>query len=298
MLRNFDDILKTAEAKPTQRFAVAGADTKTVLSAVQEAVRLKLMNPVLIGRMKIIQMLTEEMRFSIRDLKIVDCYEPDEVADTAVSLLDRGDADILMKGNTDTPTLLKAVLNKKYSLRPKGLLTHIALMEIPAYHKLLLITDGGMVIRPNLEQKADIIRNAVHMMKQIGIHEPRVAVLAASEKINPKMPETEDAANLAAMADQGELGQCVVEGPLAMDIAMSTRSAEIKAVKSIVSGNPDILLVPDIACGNILAKGLIYLAGAGIAGLILGARRPVVLLSRADSIETRLNSIALAAVLS
>jgi phosphate butyryltransferase len=207
-----------------------------------------------------------------------------------------GEADGLMKGKVSTPGLLKAVLNKKYNLRTDRLLSHIALMEIPSYHKLLLFTDGGMVITPNLEQKVGILLNGVQVMQGIGVQRPKVAVLAAIEKVNADMPETVDAEKLVQMARRGELGKVEVEGPMAMDIAMSPEAARLKGFESQISGDPDILLMPNISAGNISAKALWHLAGAKIAGLIVGARKPIVLLSRSDDAVTKLNSIALAVV--
>ena len=277
MLTTFTEIIDTAKKKGKQRFAVAGAEGGTVLTALRQACGLGIMEPILVGDEEKIQSAAASIQFDVSDIEIIHCAEPGQIARTAVRLVDQGDADALMKGKTDTPILLKAVLNKEFNLRPDGLLSHIALLEVPSYHKLLMITDGGMVIRPDLQQKADIVRNAADMMRRMDIPKPKIAVLAASEKVNPKMPETEDAASLVELAQKGLLGDVELEGPMAMDMALSSEAALIKGVKNTVSGNPDILLVPDISCGNISAKGLIYLASAKVAGLILGARKPIVL---------------------
>ena len=220
------------------------------------------------------------------------------MAERAVALVDSGEAEGVMKGKVSTPDLLKAVLNKKYNLRTERLLSHIALLEVPTYHKFLMVTDGGMVIQPTLEQKIGILKNGVEMMQKLGIGRPKVAVLAAIEQVNPDMVETVDAKTIVEMARRGDLGEVDVEGPMAVDIAFSPEAARVKGVETRISGDPDILLVPNVACGNIFAKGLWHLAGAKIAGLILGARCPVILLSRSDNAVTKLNSIALAVVTS
>ena len=193
---------------------------------------------------------------------------------------------------------IKAVLNKKFNFRTGRLLSHVSLLEIPNYDKLLIITDGGMVIYPTLEQKKEIIINAIEVANKLGVEKPKIAVLAAIEKVSPSMVETEDAKALEDMAKSGEFGNVILEGPMAMDVAMSKEAAEIKGIESKVSGDPDILIVPNIACGNILAKGLIYLAQSKIGGIISGAQKPVILLSRADNADTKLNSIAFGVVAS
>lgn len=178
------------------------------------------------------------------------------------------------------------------------ILSHGALLEIPSYHRLLMTTDGGMVIQPTLRQKVGILKNGIQMMKNLGIKRPKVAILAAIEKVNPDMPETVDAVKIVEMAKSGEFGDAEIEGPLALDVAISAEAARIKGVKSRISGNPDILLLPNIACGNILGKALLYLANGKSGGLILGAKRPIILLSRSDDAETKFNSIALGVVIS
>jgi phosphate butyryltransferase len=195
-----------------------------------------------------------------------------------------------------TSTFLKAVLDKEAGLRTGRLLSHVAIMEMPGYHKIFFLTDGGMCVKPDLSAKIDIINNAVDVAHKLGIEMPKVAVLAAVEVINPEMPETADAAELSKMAERGQIKGCLVDGPLALDLAVSEEAARHKKVKSPVAGDADILVVPEIAAGNILAKGFIYMGNARAAGLIAGAAKPVVMLSRADSKEQKLNSIALGVV--
>ena len=219
-----------------------------------------------------------------------------EASKAAVAAVKSGKADFLMKGLVATSTFLKAVLDKEAGLRTGRLLSHVAVVESPGYPKIVLITDGGMCVKPDLNAKMDIIGNAVDIARKMGIETPKVAVLAAVEVVNPEMPETADAAELAKMAERGQLKGCLVDGPLALDLALSEEAARHKKVKSAVAGDADILVAPEIAAGNILVKGLIYMGGARAAGLIAGAAKPVVMLSRADSKEQKLNSIALGVV--
>jgi phosphate butyryltransferase len=195
-----------------------------------------------------------------------------------------------------TSTFLKAVLDKEVGLRTGRLLSHVAVIESPGYHKLLFLTDGGMCVKPDLAAKVDIVNNAVDVARKLGIETPKVALLAAVEVLNPEMPETADAAELSKMAERGQIKNCLVDGPLAIDLAVSAEAAQHKKVRSAVAGDADIMVVPEIVCGNVLAKGLIYLGNARAAGLIAGAAKPVVMLSRSDSKEQKLNSIALGVV--
>ncbi len=299
MLTSFESIIDEArKRKGGRKIVVAGAEGRAVMEAVAAAKRDGIIEPILVGNSDKINELADQIGLSLEDIRVYDERGDEETADMSVRLVHDGKADGVMKGKVNTPTLLKAVLNKKYNLRKDNLLSHIALLELPTYHKLLMITDGGMVIQPDLEQKAEIIRNGAQMMQKLGIERPKVAVLAAIEKVNPDMPETVDGEKLSQMAREGRLGEVVVEGPLAVDIVFSQEAAKIKGVESVVSGDPDILLVPNVACGNIFAKGLWHLANAKIGGLVLGARKPVILLSRSDDAETKLNSIALAVVIS
>ncbi len=296
MLRNFAEIREQAKKRGHGRIVVAGAEGTAIMEAVKQACADGVMQPILVGRKEIIEKLAQDINLSLAGIPLYTGDKESEIADISVKLLHENKADGLMKGKVSTPVLLKAILSKKYNLRGSGLLSHIALLEIPSYHKLLLITDGGMVIRPNLEQKIEILKNGLQVMRSLGVVQPKVAVLAAIEKVNPEMEETVHAAHLAELSQKGEFGDCVVEGPLAVDVALSQEAAKIKGVSSRVSGDPDIMIVPDIASGNIFAKGLWHLAGAKIGGLIVGARKPVILLSRSDNTETKLNSIALGAV--
>ncbi len=298
MLSNFQQVIDEAKKRGGGTVAIAGAEGRAVLEAVKIGQDVGILKPIFVGDQKKIEQISSEMDFDLSGISIHPAVDEADAADKAVALVDSGEADSLMKGKVPTPTLLKAVLNKAYNLRTGRLLSHIAMFQVPSYHKLLLTTDGGMVIRPTLEQKADILRNAVSVILKLGITQPKVAVLAAIENVNPDMPETRDAADIQSMSQKGEFGNVIVEGPLALDIAVSREAAKIKGVESMVSGDPDILLVPDIASGNILGKSLWHLAKALSAGLVVGARKPIILLSRSDNAQTKLNSMALAIVTS
>jgi phosphate butyryltransferase len=216
-----------------------------------------------------------------------------EAAREAVAAVRRGDAQLLMKGLLQTPTIMKAVLNREEGIRTGRALSHACAFEIPGWHKLIFITDVALNVAPDLGRKADIVRNQVAMAHALGIKRPKVAALAAIENVNPDMPATVDAHALQEMSERGELGECDVQGPLALDLAVSPESGQIKKLTGPVVGDADILLAPDIEAGNILFKGLVYFARARPAGIIMGAGCPIVLLSRADSAEAKLMSIAL-----
>jgi len=298
MLKDYQAIIEKALAKGKRRFAVAGAHGKEVLEACIRAKNMGIMEPILIGPMKTIQSIASEAKLKLDSLRIADVTVDKAMAEKASELVHLKEADAVMKGNISTPIVLKAVLDMRFGLRLGNLLSHIALMEIPTYHKLLLVTDSGMVIRPTLEQRQHILENALCMIRKLGVDEPKVAILAAIEKPNPDMPETMDALKLVEMAESGVFGKAIVEGPMALDMAFSAESAKIKNVESKVAGDPDILLVPDIASGNIFSKGLVYLANAKISGIVVGAKMPIVLISRAEKAETWIRSIALANVVS
>ena len=298
MLTSYQAIIEKAKEAGGKKIVVAGAEGPAVLEAVKNAKNLGIMEPILVGNVEKIKDVARDVGFDLKDIAFHQASNDEEAAAIAVELLHTNSADGLMKGKISTPTILKAVLNKKEDILRGTLLSHIALLEIPTYHKLLMSTDGGMVIQPTLEQKVGILKNGIHMMRKLGVERPKVAILAAIETVNPDMPETVDADRLVQMAKAGEFGNAEIEGPLALDVAFSPEAARIKGVKSRITGDPDILLMPNIACGNILGKGLWHLAKAKIGGLILGAKKPIILLSRADDADTKVNSIALGVVTS
>ncbi|WP_304222037.1 bifunctional enoyl-CoA hydratase/phosphate acetyltransferase [Gracilinema caldarium] len=281
------------------QIAVAAAQDEEVLVAVEAARKDGFADAVLIGNTGQIESIARAKNIDLSFYKLVD--EPDIVrsAALAVDYVRQGKAAFVMKGILDTSVLLKAVLNKETGLNAGRLVSHVGVAESANYHKLFLMTDAAINIAPTLQEKMDIIRNAVDCARALGIEMPKVALLAAVEKVNSdKMPCTVDAAILTQMNRRGQIKDCIVDGPLALDNAISAESARIKKIESPVAGDADILVAPDIEAGNILYKAVIDLGGAKGAGLVMGAGAPVVLTSRADSAETKHASIALAVLVS
>lgn len=275
--------------------AVAQAEDTEVMDAVSDALNRNLANFLLFGdEAKIKQMLGEKQLNSAKEWRIIHAGSEVEAAEMAVKAVSKKEANVLMKGNIPTNTLLKAVLNKDFGLRTGNILSHVAVFEIPGYDRYTIITDAAMNIAPDLEQKSQIIKNAVAMAHAIGIEKPKVAPIAAVEVVNPAMPATLDAAALTVMNQRGQITGCIIDGPLALDNAVSELAAEHKGIKSEVAGRADILLVPSIEVGNALYKSLIYFANAKVGAVISGAKAPIVLTSRADSAESKLYSLALA----
>jgi len=297
MLKSYELILEKAMSKGRVPFVVAGAHGEAILKAAIQSREEGMMEPILIGDPGKIHHLSEKHDIHLSSMQIIDEIDDQAIAHQAAAMLHDGKALALMKGNISTPVLLKAILDKRYALRTKRLLSHVALMELPAYHKLLLITDGGVVIRPNFDQKIDILKNAIDVLNRLEVEPVKIAVLSANEKVNPGLPETGDAMKLTEMCRKGKFGTAIVEGPMALDMAFSEEAARIKHYESRVAGDPDVLLVPDVSCGNILAKGLVHLAGAKISGVVVGAKIPIALISRAERQETWRLSIALANIL-
>lgn len=298
MIKNFQALLDTAKMQKKMKLAVAAAQDEEVLVAVANAWELGIIEPVLVGDIEKIQAIAQAHHLNIQNFEMIDRKDLDEAARTAVALVSSGQADFVMKGILDTPILLKAVLDKEIGLRTDSQLSHVMVYQVPSYHKLLFLTDGGMNIAPSLEEKVKIIKNAVQIAKAMGNEEVKVACLAAKEKVDPKMPATVDADQLKEMGNKGQFGEkVIIDGPLAFDLAVSKEAAEIKKIDSKVAGDTDILLVPTIEVGNGIGKALTYLANAESAGIIMGAKVPIVLVSRADTHEAKLNSIALGSVI-
>ena len=293
MFSNFDALQKSLSAGEAKTLVVASAHDKHTLEAVFAAVESLPMKYLLVGDQAKIIEISRELGVSVDENDIVATTDDLECAAVSVKLIREGHGNVLMKGLIETGTLLKAVLDKEHGIRGTGTMSHLAMLEVPGYQKLIAVTDGGMIPHPTLEQKADIIRNAVLFCNGMGIETPKVAALAAAEAVSPKMPETQDAEALQEMSARGELGNCVVEGPLSFDIAVSKESAAIKKHPSTISGDVDILAVPTVATGNILCKGLLYWGSAKMAGCVLGAKVPIVLVSRGATAEEKLFSIML-----
>ena len=272
--------------------AVASAEDKDVLISLSEAERHNMASFMLFGDALKIKEVMEKNNLIFRHAEIIDAKTPEEAAYLAAKAVSDRKADIIMKGLVDTRILLKAVLNKELGLRGDTLLSHVMIYEMKSYHKLILLTDGGMVMKPSLKDKEEIIRNAKVLGELFGLHPMKVAALSAVEKVNPNLESSVDAVELSRLFKEEK--DIVVEGPLSFDIAISRESAVHKGVTGEVVGDADVLLVPSLEAGNFLGKSFTYMAGAESAGVILGAKCPVILTSRSDSSEAKLNSIALA----
>jgi phosphate butyryltransferase len=275
--------------------AVAAAEDEEVIDSVTMALDRHFGKFILYGdREQILQLLRRKNYANSDNIRIVHVNSTVQAAELAVKAVHLNEANVLMKGNIPTATLLKAVLNKEYGLRTGKVLSHVAVFEVPGYDRFIIVTDAAMNISPDLEQKVQIVMNAVAVAHSIGIEIPKVAPLAAVEVVNPSMPATMDAAALTMMQKRGQIKGCIIDGPLALDNAVSVMAAEHKRIHSEVAGKADILLVPDIEAGNMLYKSLVYFANAKVGAIIAGAKAPIVLTSRADSAESKLYSLALA----
>jgi phosphotransacetylase len=276
---------------------VAAAAHKLVLQSVQRAVEQGLIVPLLVGREEDIRQHAEDIGWQLDDEQIRPTATNKAAADAAVELVKTGEAQVLMKGYLHTDEMLRAVLRQGTGLRTDRLLSHVFVLEVPTYHKLLLITDAAINITPGITEKASITQNAVDLARQLGVERPKVAALSSIETINPNIPSTVHAACLSKMSERGQIKGAVVDGPLAFDNAISAEAAQDKAISSPVAGDVDVVVVPDLDAGNILSKNLEYLASAKMAGIVMGALAPVVLTSRSDPPRARVYSLALASLL-
>ncbi len=297
MIRNFDELLELAKKGEKKKISVAAASSESVLKAVKNATELGLVEPILVGKEDEIKTIAKNIDFDLENLSIINIEDDTQAAIEATKLVSEKKADILMKGILSTNVILKEVLNKEYGLRTGKPLSQAVLFEIPTYHKMFIGTDFAFNIAPDLETKKHIIENGVELMHAIGLEKPKVAVLAAVEKVNPKMIATLDADALTKMNESGEIKDCIVYGPLAMDNAISMESCKIKGITSEVAGDADILLAPTLEAGNILYKTLTFLGKAKSAGIVLGASAPIIITSRADTSVDKFNSIVLATIL-
>lgn len=292
---NFDLIMKRAKEQK-KVLSVACADDEPVLKACVNAHKEGICTPVFVGNLENMEKIAKNEGIDLKKYEIIDERNTAAAAEKAVKLVSSKQADFLMKGYVDTSVLGKAVLNKEWGLRTNRLLSHVSIFELPSYHKMFLLTDSGFIIKPDMQMRIDIINNAVDVYHKLGVENPKVALLSAIEKVNPDMPETLDYAMLSAMNRRGQIKGCTIDGPLAFDLAISKESAEHKKVKSEVAGDADIMMVPDIAAGNILAKALIYWTDCKFAGIIVGASANIVLISRSDNERNKMMSIAFGAV--
>lgn len=295
-IRSLEQLKKYAKDLPSSIVSVVRADEVETLSAVKEAVEGGMVECILVGPEEGIRKAAAEANFDVSNIKIVNAADDKESAAKGVELVRTGEAHVLMKGLVATSTFLKAILDKEHGLRGEGLLSHVAAFDVPSYHKLLVVTDAAMNIAPTLEQKKEMLKNAVIVAKALGIEVPKCSYICAKEVPYEKMPCTLEAAEMQQMADAGEFGDILFDGPLALDLAVSPVAVKIKKIESKVAGDADLVIMPDIEAANVLYKGLIFLAGAELGAVIMGAKNPVVLTSRADSAESKLCSLVLSGV--
>ena len=297
MIKKLDQMLDVLKGSEKVVLSVAAAHDEEVLLAIKSATEMNIITPILVGQEDKIRKISDEINFDLNGIKIIDKDTIEECAEVAVKLVSSKEADFVMKGLLDTSVILKAVLNKEWGLRTDSLLSHVMVYEADFYPKLLVTTDGGMNIAPNYEQKVKILKNAIKATEPLGLETIKVCALAAKEKVNPKMQATVDAKELEDACKNGEFGEnVIVEGPLAFDLAVSKEACEVKGFKTEVGGDVDIILMPTIEVGNGIGKAFTYAAGAKSAGIIMGAKAPIVLVSRADTHESKLYSIAYGAI--
>jgi phosphate butyryltransferase len=296
MITSFTEILKAVKKKSIKKVSVAVAQDEPVLEAVRDAINEGIAQAVLVGDRRAIEAIAGSIGMSLEGVEIIDEMDNVKASKIAVSLVSSKKADMVMKGLVDTATFLRAVLDKETGLRTGSLLSHVAVFEVPALQRLLILTDAAMNISPDLAAKKQILENAVGVAHAIGIEVPRDAPVCAVEVVNPDMQATIDAAVLSKMNDRGQIKGCIVDGPLAIDNAISEEAARHKGIQSPVAGHADIILVPNIESGNVMYKTLTYTANARIGAVLAGAAAPVILTSRADSPESKMNSIALASL--
>src|SRR5215510_3075297 len=287
------DFCKTLPPTPT---AVAHPCDQTSLEGAVDAARMGLIAPILVGPRARIEAVAKEYRIDLSGLPIVDAPFSHAAAERAVALVREGKAEALMKGSLHTDELMGAVVKRDTGLRTARRVSHCFVMDVPTYAETLILTDAAVNIAPTLEEKVDIVQNAIDLAHALRFSEVRVAILSAMETVNPKVPSTVEAAALCKMADRGQITGAILDGPLALDNAISLESVKIKKIESPVAGRANVLVVPDLEAGNMLAKSLSFLATAAAAGIVLGARVPIILTSRADSVTTRLASCGIAAL--
>jgi phosphate acetyltransferase len=290
---SFQSLIEKAQQFAPIKTAVVHPITQEALEGVVAAAKRAIIDPILVGPMHKIKAVAVEFSIDISDYKIINTVHSQDSAAQAIALVRAGEVAMLMKGSLHTDELMQAVVNKEKGLRTAKRMSHVFIASVSTYHKLLLLTDCALNIWPELCQKRDIIQNAIELAQVIGIPTPKVAILSAIETINDKLLSTIDAAALCKMADRGQIMGGQLEGPLALDNAISTAAAQTKNIVSSVAGNADILLAPNLEAGNILAKQMNYFAGGTLAGIVLGARVPIIVTSRADNAEARLVSCAI-----
>jgi phosphate acetyltransferase len=290
----YDRLIARAKSVPAATTVVVHPCDESSLRGALDAAKAGIIVPVLVGPAAKIKAVARDNQLPIDDVEIVDVPHSDAAAAKGVELVHQSKGELLMKGSLHTDELMRAVTASKTGLRTARRISHVFIMDVPAYSETLFITDAAINIFPDLEAKQDIIQNAIDLFTEVGLGTPRVAVLSAVETVTPKIPSTIDAAALCKMADRGQIKGGILDGPLAFDNAIDPEAARIKGIKSEVAGRAQILVVPDLEAGNMLAKNLAFMAKADAAGLVLGARVPIVLTSRADSVRSRMASCAVA----
>ena len=297
-MKNFKEIINFARERGPKTISVACCQDKEVLMAVEMARKERIANSILIGNIEKTKEIAKEIDLDLSNYELIHIEDLSEASLKSVELVSQGKADMVMKGLVDTSIILKSVLDKEKGLRTNNVLSHVAVFDIESYDRLFFITDAAMNLAPELNVKKQIIENASTVAHSLDIKIPKVAVLCAKEKVNPKMKDTVDAKELEEMCNRGEIKGCIVGGPFALDNAVSIEAAKHKGITHPVAGEADILLAPDIEAGNILYKSLVFFSKSKNAGVIVGAKAPIILTSRADSEETKLNSVALGVLMS
>lgn len=291
ILKDFKQLRQLVESVDKRTVAVVAAHDAHTLEAVLKTKDEGILDHILIGKKDEIIKIGNEPGYDVSPDVIIDSDTDEDAVAKGLDLIKTGGADFLQKGILQTSTLLKGVVNKENGIKARDTLSNVALLDIPAYHKVVGLTDGGMVMYPTLEQKKDIIDNAVEVYKALGYDNPKVAILCAVETLNPKMPETVDAAELKKMNQEGIIKDCVVEGPISFDLAVDPEAAKIKGYESPVAGDADIIIMPDISAGNLTSKALTVLGGAMMAGIVMGAKCPIALNSRSAAFEEKYYSL-------
>jgi phosphate acetyltransferase len=292
----YQRLIDACKALPPTPTAVAHPCDQTSLEGAVDAARMGLITPILVGPRARIEAVAKQFGIDLSGLPIVDAPFSHAAAEQAVALVREGKAEALMKGSLHTDELMGAVVSRDAGLRTARRISHCFVLDVPTYSETLILTDAAVNIAPTLEEKVDIVQNAIDLAHALRFKEVRVAILSAMETVNPKVPSTVEAAALCKMADRGQITGGILDGPLALDNAISLESVQIKKIDSPVAGRANVLVVPDLEAGNMLAKSLSFLAGADAAGIVLGARVPIILTSRADSVMSRLASCGVAAL--
>lgn len=296
-ITTFAQLMKEAREVGPKTVAIAAAHEQEILLAAEDAEKRGLADCILVGDRTAIVEIAEQASIHIGRVMVIHEPEPKQAARKVMELVRLGHAQIAMKGKIETGDFLRAALDREVGLRVGRLLTHVGIFEIPGFDRLIFISDAGVVVAPTMEQKIEIVQNAIYVAQRLGVEQPRVAILAATEMVNPKIPTTLDAANLSKMADRGQIEGGLIDGPLALDNAISPESAQIKGIKSDVAGRADILIPPDVEAANVLAKAITYFAKGNMAGVVVGGKSPLIVASRSDPHETKLVSMALGVLL-